>query len=59
MDSKEKDNKGNWRLIVHVCPKPAHLIALPGHLGLQASDLFLALTDHHGEPSGHALDRNL
>ena len=59
MDSREKDNKGNQRLTIHVCPKPAHLITLPGHLGLQASDLFLALTDPHGEPSGHALGYNL
>ena len=36
-----------------------HLIMLPGHLGLQVPDLFLALTDHRGEPSGHALDCNL
>jgi len=59
MDSREKDNKGNRRLTVHVRPKPAHLIALPGHLGLQASDLILALTDLHGEPGGHALGHNL
>ena len=34
MDSREKDNKGNRRLTVHICPKLAHLITLPGHLGL-------------------------
>ena len=74
MDSREKDNKGNQRLTVHVHPKPTHLIALPGHLSLQAPDLFLALlalpshlgldrflalTDLRGEPGGHALNRNL
>ena len=59
MDSREKDNKGNQRLTMHICPKPAHLIVLLGHLSLQALDLFLALTDNHGEPSGHALDYNL
>jgi len=30
-----------------------------GHLDLQALDLFLALTDLHGEPGGHALGCNL
>ena len=59
MDSREKDNKGNWRLTVHIHPKLVHLIALLGHLGLQALDLFLALTDLHGEPGGHALSHNL
>jgi len=59
MDSREKDNKGNRRLIVHVRSKLAHLITLPGHLGLQASDIFLVLIDHHGDPGGHALGRNL
>ena len=58
-DSREKDNKGNRRLTVHVCPKPAHLITLLGHLGLQVSYLFLALTDLHGEPGGHTLSCNL
>ena len=32
---------------------------LPGHLGLQASDLFLALTDLCSEPGGYALGHNL
>ena len=50
MDSREKDSKGNRRLTVHIRPKPAHLIVLLGHLGLQAPNLFLALTDLHGEP---------
>ena len=59
MDSREKDNKGNWRITVHIHPKLAHLIALPSHLGLQASDLFLALTDLRGERSGHAIGCNL
>ena len=59
MDSREKDNKGNRRLTVHICPKLAHLITLPGHLGLQVLDLFLALTDLRGEPSGHAFGCNL
>ena len=59
MDSREKDNKGNQRLTIHVRPKLAHLIVLLGHLGLHASDLFLALTNLHGEPGGHALGRNL
>ena len=59
MDSREKDNKGNHRLTIHVHPKPAHLIALPGHLGLQASDLFLALLDILREPGGHTLGYNL
>jgi len=36
-----------------------HLITLSGHLGLQASDLLLALTDLHGEPGEHALGCNL
>ena len=36
-----------------------HLITLSGHLGLQASDLLLALTDLHGEPGRHALGCNL
>ena len=58
-DSREKDNKGNRRLTVHVRPKPTHLIVLPGHLGLQVLYVFLALTDHRGKPSGHALGRNL
>ena len=39
MDSREKDNMGNRRLTVHVRPKPAHLIALLGHLGLLASQV--------------------
>ena len=59
MDSREKDNKGNRELTIHVRPKPAHLIALPGHLSLQAPDLLLALLDLHGEPGGHALGCNL
>ena len=59
MDSREKDNMGNRELTVHVHPKPTHLIALPGHLGLQASDLFLALTDLRSEPDAHALSCNL
>ena len=59
MDSREKDNKENRRLTVHVRPKPAYLIALPGHLDLQAPDLLLALTDLRGEPGGHALGSNL
>ena len=59
MDFREKDNKGNRRLTVHIRPKLVHLITLPGHLGLQASDLFLALTDLRGEPGRHALRRNL
>ena len=54
----EKD-KGNQRLTVHVRPKLAHLIALPGHLGLQALDLCSVLTDLHGEPSEHTLGCNL
>ena len=58
MDSKEKD-KGNQRLTLHIHLKPTHLIALLGHLGLQALDLFLALTDLRGEPGGHALGCNL
>jgi len=36
-----------------------HLIALPGHLGLQALELFMALTDLCDEPSRHALSCNL
>ena len=59
MDSRKKDNKGNRRLTIHVRPKPAHLVTLPGHLGLQAPDHFLALTDLRGEPGGHALVYNL
>ena len=59
MDSMEKDNKENQRLTVHVRPKPMYLIMLPGHLGLQAPNLFLALTDLRGDPSGHALYCNL
>ena len=59
MDSREKDNTGNRRLTVHVRSKLAHLIALPDHLGLQVSNLFLVLTDLHGEPSRHTLGRNL
>ena len=59
MDSREKDNKGNQRLIVHIHLKPAHLIVLPGHLGFQVPDLFLALTDLHSEHGGHALGCNL
>ena len=59
MDSREKGNKGNQRLIVHIRPKLAHLIVLSGHLSLQALDLFLALTDLHGEPGRHALGCNL
>ena len=58
-DSREKDNKGNQRLTIHVHPKPTYLIALLGHLGLQAPNLFLALTDLHGEPNRHALGCNL
>ena len=59
MDSREKDNKGNQRLTIHIHPKLAHLIALLGHLNLHASDLFLVLTDIRGEPGGHALGCNL
>ena len=59
MDSREKDNMGNWRLTIHVCPKLVHFIALLGHLGLWAPDLFLALTDLCGEPVEHTLGRNL
>ena len=74
MDFGEKDSKGNQRITIHIYPKPAHLITLPSHLGLQAPDLFLALlalsshlgldrflalTDLRGEPGGHALNRNL
>ena len=33
-DSREKDNKGNQRLTIHVHPKLAHLNTLLGHLGL-------------------------
>ena len=55
----EEDNKGNRELTIHVRPKPTHLIALPGHLSLQAPDLLLALLDLHGEPGGHALGCNL
>jgi len=58
-DSRKKDNKENWRLTVHIHPKPMHLIMLPDHLSLQAPDLFLALTDLHGKPGGHALGYNL
>ena len=54
-----KHNKKNRRLTVHIRLKPAHLIVLPNHLGLQAPDLFLALTDLRGEPGGHALGCNL
>ena len=59
MDSGEQVNKGNRRLTIHVHPKPAHLIVLPGHLGLQAPDLLLALPDLCVEPIGHALGYNL
>ena len=59
MDSRERGNKGNQRLTVHIRPKPAHLIALSGHLGFEAPDLFLALTDLHSEPNGHAFGYNL
>ena len=59
MDYREKDNKGNQRLTVHIHPKPTHLIALSGHLGLQALDLFLTLPELHGEPGGHVVDCNL
>ena len=58
MDSREKDNKGNWRITVHIHPKLAHLIALSDHLGLQVPDLFLAWTDLRAEPSGHAIGCN-
>ena len=58
-NSRNKDNKGNWRLTFHVHPELAHLFALLDHLGLQAPDLFLALTDLRGEPGGHALGLNL
>ena len=44
-DSREKDNKGNQRLTVHIRPKPAHLIAPLGHFDHQVPNLFLALTD--------------
>ena len=59
MDSREKDNKGNRRLTIHIHLKLAHLIVLSSHLGLLALDLFLALTDLRGEPGGHALGHNL
>ena len=59
MDSREKDNKGNWGLTVHVRPKPTHLIAQPSHLSLQAPDLLLALIDLRGESGEHALGCNL
>ena len=59
MDSREKDNKGNQRLTVHVRPKLTHLIAMPGHLSLQVPDLFLALIDLPGEPDRHTLSLNL
>ena len=59
MNFREKDNKGNQRLTVHVHPKLAHFIMLLGHLGLWAPDLFLALTDLCGEPVEHTLGRNL
>ena len=59
MDSREKDNKRNQRLTIHVHSKPTYLIALLGHLGLQAPDLFLVLIDLHDEPRRHALDHNL
>ena len=59
MDSREKDNKGNRRLTVHVHSKLAHLIMPPGHLGLQAPDLFLTLTDLRGEPGRHTINCNL
>jgi hypothetical protein len=59
VDSEKKDNKGNHGLTFHVHPELAHLLALPDHLGLQAPDLFLALTDLHGEPDSHTLSLNL
>jgi hypothetical protein len=36
-----------------------HLLALPGHLGLQAPNFFLALTDLRGKPGSHVLGLNL
>ena len=59
MDSREKDNKGNQKLTVHVRLKPTQLIMLLGHLGLQVPDLFLELTDLRGELGKHALGHNL
>ena len=59
MDSREKYTKENRGLTVHVRLKPAHLIALPGHLDLQAPNLLLALPDLHDKPGGHALGYNL
>jgi hypothetical protein len=59
IDSRKKDNKGNQRLTVHVRPELAHLFVLPDHLGIQAIDLFLALTNLHGKPGSHALGLNL
>ena len=59
MDSRETNNKGKWGLTVHVHPKPAHVIALSGHLGLQAPDLLCSLPDLCGELGGHSLGCNL
>ena len=54
-----KHNKKNQILTIHIRLKPAHLIVLLGHLGLQAPDLFLALTDLCGGPGGLTLGCNL
>ena len=59
MDSREKDNKGNRRLTIHVRPMPTPLIASLEHLGLQVLDLFLALSDLRGKPGRHDFGHNL
>jgi hypothetical protein len=37
----------------------AHLIALLGHLNFKALDLFLMLTNLHGELGSHALGQDI
>ena len=59
MGSREKDNKANQRIIVHVRLELACLVTLLGHLGLQFLDLLPALTDLRGESGSHRFRRNL
>ena len=59
MGSREKDNKANQRITVHVRLELVRLVTPPGHLSLQVLDLLLALTDLRGESGDHHFCCNL
>ena len=59
MGSREKDNKSNQRITVHVGLELARLVTPPSHLSVYVLDLLLALTDLRGEFGSHRFCHNL